>query len=91
MCNYIKTLRIQALSLVESHDLLKDRRTKLRHTKPYPIAFPYQYRSCTRDLCKISTFSNFQMFGWIKSHLFGGFTFYYIKQMDKILPLSAQL
>ena len=30
------TLRIQAISLVESHDLLEDRRTKLRHTKPYP-------------------------------------------------------
>jgi hypothetical protein len=30
---YIITLRIQALSLVESHDLLEDRRTELRHTK----------------------------------------------------------
>ena len=67
---YIVTLRIQALSLVESHDLLEDRRTELRHTKPYPIAFPYLYRSCTRDICKISTFSNFEMFGWIKSKLF---------------------
>ena len=77
---YIITLRIQAFSLVESHDLLEDRRTELRHTKPYPIAFPYLYRSCTRDICKISTFSNFQMFGWIKSKLFTcliqGFSFY---------------
>jgi hypothetical protein len=63
--NYIITLRIQALSLVESHDLLEHRRTELRHTKPYPIAFPYLYRSCTRDICKISTFSNFQMFAWV--------------------------
>jgi hypothetical protein len=67
--NYIITLRIHALSLAESHDLLEDRRTELRHRKPYPIAFPYLYRSCTRDICKISTFSNFQMFGWIKSKL----------------------
>ena len=60
-----------------------------------PIAFPYLYRSCTRDICKIWTFSNFQMFGWIKSKLFTclirGFSFYYIKQMDKILPLSDPL
>ena len=28
----IITLRIQALSLVESHDLLEDKRTELRHT-----------------------------------------------------------
>jgi hypothetical protein len=28
---YIITLRIHAISLVESHDLLKDRRTELRH------------------------------------------------------------
>jgi hypothetical protein len=48
-------------------DLLEDRRTELRHTKPDPVAFPYLYRSCTPDICKISTFSNFQMFGWIKS------------------------
>jgi hypothetical protein len=68
--HYILTLRIQALSLVESHDLLEDRRTELRHTKPDPIAFPYLYRSCTRDNCKISTFSNFQMFGRIKSKLY---------------------
>jgi hypothetical protein len=61
---------MQALSLVESHDLLEDRRTELRHTKLYPIAFPYLYSSCTRDICKISTFSNFQMFGWIKSKVF---------------------
>jgi hypothetical protein len=67
---YIVTLRIQAFSLVESHDLLEDRRTELRHTKPYPIAFPYLYRSCTHDICNILTFSNFQMFGWIKSKLF---------------------
>ena len=31
--------KIQALSLVESHDLLEDRRAELRHTKPYPIEF----------------------------------------------------
>ena len=60
---YTITLRIQALLLIESHDLLEDRRTELRHTKPYPIAFPYLYRSCTHDICKISTFSNFKMFG----------------------------
>ena len=82
---YIITLRIQAFSLVESHDLLEDRRTELRHTKPYPIAFPYLYRSCTRDICKISTFSNYQMFGWIKSKLFTcliqGFSFHSIKQL----------
>ena len=36
---YIITLRIQALSLVESHDLLEDRRTELRCTKHFPIAF----------------------------------------------------
>ena len=65
---YTITLRIQAVSLVESHDLLEDRRTKLRHTKA--ISFPYLYRSCTRDICKILTFSNYQMFGWIKSKLF---------------------
>jgi hypothetical protein len=98
---YIITLRIEALSLVESHDLLEDRRTELRHTKPYPIAFPYLYRSCTRDICKISTFSNLKMFGWIKSKLFtciyirggGGYfiIIYYIKQINKILPLSVQL
>ena len=29
--NYIITLRIHAISLVESHDLLQDRRTELRH------------------------------------------------------------
>jgi hypothetical protein len=29
--NYIITLRIHAISLVESHDLLEDRRTELRH------------------------------------------------------------
>jgi hypothetical protein len=40
---YIITLRIQALSLVESHDLLEDRRTELRHTKHFPIAFLYLY------------------------------------------------
>jgi hypothetical protein len=55
----------------------------------------FVYRSCTRDICKISTFSNFQMFGWIKSKLFTclthRFSFYYIKQIDKILPLSVQL
>ena len=28
---YIITLRIHAISLVESHDLLEDRRTELRH------------------------------------------------------------
>jgi hypothetical protein len=50
-----------------AHDLLED--TELRHTKPCPIAFPYLYRSCTCDICKISTFSNFRMFGWIKSKL----------------------
>jgi hypothetical protein len=92
---YIITLRIQALSLVESHDLLEDRRTELRRTKHFPIAFRYLYRSCTRDICTISTFSNFQMFGWIKSKLFTclirGFSFYYIKQVDTILPLSVQL
>jgi hypothetical protein len=53
------------------------------------------YISCRRDICKISTFTNFQMFGWIKSKLFTclirGFSFYYIKQVDKILPLSVQL
>jgi hypothetical protein len=47
------------------------------------------------DICNISTFSNFQMFGWIKSKLFTclirGFSFYCIKQIDKILPLSVQL
>ena len=37
-------------SLVESHDLLEDRRTELRHTKPYPIAFRYLKISCTRDI-----------------------------------------
>jgi hypothetical protein len=87
------TLRIQALSLVDSHDLSGDKRTELRHTKPYPIAFPYLYRS--RDICKISTFSNFQMFGRIKGQLFTclirGFSFHYIKQIDKILPLSVEL
>jgi hypothetical protein len=62
----IITLRIQALSLAESHDLLEDRRTELRHTTLYPIAFPYLYRSCTRDICNIFTFPNFQ----IKSKLF---------------------
>ena len=31
--------KIQALSLVENHDLLEDRRAELRHTKPYPIEF----------------------------------------------------
>ena len=30
--NYTITLKIQALSSVESHDLLEDRRTELRHT-----------------------------------------------------------
>jgi hypothetical protein len=92
---YIITLRIQALSLVDSQDLLEDRRTELRHTKPYPIAFPYLYRSCTCDICKISTVSNFQMFGWIKNNLFTcliwGFSFYYIKQIDEISPSSVQL
>jgi hypothetical protein len=48
MCIYIITLRIQTLSLIESHDLLEDRHTELRHTKPYPIAFPYLHRWCTR-------------------------------------------
>jgi hypothetical protein len=48
--------------LVQSHDLLEDRRTELRHTKPYPIAFPYLYRSSwysigrSRDICKIRHF-----------------------------------
>ena len=28
--------KIQALSLVENHDLLEDRRAELRHTKPTP-------------------------------------------------------
>ena len=59
------------------------------------LASPYLYRSCTRDICKISTLSNFQMFGWIKSKLFTClircFSFYYIKEIDKILPLSVQL
>ena len=86
---YIITLRIQALSLVESHDLLEDRRTELSHTKPYPIAFPYLYRSCTRDVCKISTFSNFQMFGWIKSKLFTcliqDFSFYSINSPRRLV------
>ena len=36
---YTITLRIQALLLVGSHDLLEDRRTELRHTKPYSVAF----------------------------------------------------
>jgi hypothetical protein len=31
--------KIQALSLVESHGLLEDRRAELRHTQPYPIEF----------------------------------------------------
>ena len=65
---YIITLRIQALS--ESHDLLEDRHTELHHTKPYPTAFPYLYRSCMCDICEILTFSNFQMLVWIKSNLF---------------------
>jgi hypothetical protein len=30
---YIITLKIQALSLIESHDLLGDKRTELRHNK----------------------------------------------------------
>ena len=89
---HIITLRIQALSLVESHDLLENRRTELRRTKPYPTAFPYLYRSCTRDICKISTFSNFEMFGWIKSKpftcLIRGISFYYIKQIDRICRCS---
>ena len=38
MSNYIITLRIQTFSLVESHDLLEDKRSELHHTKPYPIA-----------------------------------------------------
>jgi hypothetical protein len=50
------------------------------------------YRACRHDICKISTFSNFQMFGQIKGKLFTclirGFCFYYI---DKVLPLSVQL
>ena len=29
--NYITTLRIHGISLVDSHDLLEDRRTELRH------------------------------------------------------------
>jgi hypothetical protein len=34
------------------------------------------YRSCTRDMCKISTFSsNFQICGWIKCKLFTCFNF----------------
>jgi hypothetical protein len=53
-----------------ANEQLEDRRTELRHTKHYPVAFPYLYRSCTRDIRKISTFSNFQMFGWIKSKLY---------------------
>jgi hypothetical protein len=87
------TLGIQALSLVESHDILGLTHEITSH-KTLPVAFPYLYISCTRDIYKISTFSNFQMFGWIKSKLFTclirGFSFYYIKQMDKILPLSVQ-
>ena len=53
LIHYIITLRIQALLLVESHDLLEDGRTELRHTKPYPMAFPYLYRSCTRDILPV--------------------------------------
>ena len=89
---HIITLRIQALSLVESDDLLGDRRTELRYTKPCMCDI---CRSCMCDICKILTFSNFQMFGWIKSKLFTcsimEFPFYYVKQRDKILPLSVQL
>jgi hypothetical protein len=55
----------------------------------------FVYRSCTRDICKISTFSNFQMFGWIKSKLFPcltrGFSFYYIKQMDKFAVVCSDI
>jgi hypothetical protein len=36
------------------------------HKTLISIAFPYLYIPCTRDICKISTFSNFQMFGRIK-------------------------
>jgi hypothetical protein len=56
---YIITLRIQALSLVESHDVFEDRRTELRHTKHYPIAFPYLYS--TRDICNFIKFRIFQI------------------------------
>jgi hypothetical protein len=92
--------------------ILEDRPTELRHTKLFVLCsqsqhstwlkvannIPLLYRSCTRDICKISTFSNFQMFGWIKSKQFTclirGFAFYYIdktNKIDKILPLSVQL
>jgi hypothetical protein len=55
----------------ERHDLFTEgRRTELRHTKAYPIAFPYLYRSCKRDIYKISTFSNFQMFARLEGKLF---------------------
>ena len=42
---------------------------------------------------KVRFFSNFKMFEWIKCKLVNtclipGFSFYYIKQIDKILPLS---
>ena len=90
---YTITLRIQALLLVESHDLLEERRTELRHTKPYPIAFPYLSRSCTHHICKISTFSNFKMFGWIKSKLFTclirGFSFYYMAVVSHFFVLPT--
>jgi hypothetical protein len=78
--------------LVENHELLEDRRTELRH-KNLSNSIPlFIYRSCTHDICKISTFSNFQTFGWIKSKLFTslirGFSFYYLKQIDKIFALK---
>jgi hypothetical protein len=77
--------------LIESHESIRGQTHRITSH-----AFPYLYRSFTRDICKISTFSNFRMFGWIKIKLFTylirGFSFYYVKQIDnEILPLSVQL
>ena len=49
MVYYIITLRIQALSFVESHDLLE---TDARNYITRDVTL-----RCTRDICKISTFS----------------------------------
>ena len=75
------TLRIQVLSLVEIHDQLEDRRTELRHTKPYPIRMMF---------VKFRFFQISKCLGGIKSKFlfFRVFSFYYVKQIDMILPLS---
>jgi hypothetical protein len=63
---YLMTLRIQAFPLVESRDFFENRRTELRHTKPYPIAYSL---ICICDFCK-GNFINHVYVIFVKFRLF---------------------